>query len=230
MNKREYCLSDDVQDRLDSILVRWVISSVAKRVMQMDLGRKNESRILNTKAKSVIDDDKLNKGEVRLRQVCLSGSSDQMVVGTKVKFVDKSQQSKKNRRNIASHQVSHGIGSHEEKVYKSKQENELSLQKSSKVTSTHTKEKVWRSGSQVSTDKMVITTEHPVQELANGDVAMLMRNSIDTGSNVGVNYNSENFPNQQLTVSNPMQTNSSQTAFNMLEEAAKLKDRADKYN
>ncbi|KAK7289956.1 hypothetical protein RIF29_04021 [Crotalaria pallida] len=479
--------------------------------------KEKKARILNTEAKLVIDDDKLNKGG--MRQVCLSSSRDQMAVGTKVKFVDKSQQLKKHRRNSASHQVSDGIGSlgkdlgsgqlslaatsssskvsgsqraktnledvlgspvesvtssplwtsnlnkhilavgdisgkddalkgglsaigsrknknadnregkisvklkddriprslhsachkfssieyqvvdakdkvrvqaktsevknnhllegvqHEEKVYKSKQESELSLEKSGKVTSLHAKEKVRRSGSQVATDKMNFsasensysknggrhdssvdpsyhasghetrndakcsfykskleidntiqknaprhgssetgkqtevkqkdlensvlkadaqcntdrkaisrqnliqdfeeenranhvypesrfgkskvftssvgevkretlyvgfktapgfqkgdtTNEHSVQELANGDVAMLMRNSVDTGSNVGVNYNSENFPDQQLTVSNPMQTNSSQTAFNMLEEAAKLKDRADQY-
>lgn len=74
-----------------------------------------------------------------------------------------------------------------------------------------------------------VTNEHPVHVSGNGDVAKLMRKSVDVSSNVGVKYNPENFPDQQPTVLSPVQTNSSQTAFNTLEEATKLKDRADHY-
>ncbi|CAL0334939.1 unnamed protein product [Lupinus luteus] len=74
-----------------------------------------------------------------------------------------------------------------------------------------------------------MTNELPVHVSGNGDVAKTMRKSVDLSSNLGVNYNPEKVPDQHLTVSSPMQTKSSQTACNMLEEATKLKDRADHY-
>ncbi|KAE9594249.1 putative transcription factor & chromatin remodeling CW-Zn family [Lupinus albus] len=70
------------------------------------------------------------------------------------------------------------------------------------------------------------TNEHPVHVSGNGDVAYTMRKSVDLSSKAGVNYNSEKVHDQHLTMSSPVQTNSSQTACNMLEEATKLKDRA----
>ncbi|XP_019439306.1 PREDICTED: uncharacterized protein LOC109345011 isoform X2 [Lupinus angustifolius] len=73
------------------------------------------------------------------------------------------------------------------------------------------------------------TNELPVHVSGNGDVAKTMRKSVDLSSNVGVNYNPEKVPDQHLIVSSPMQTKSSQTARNMLEEATKLKNRADHY-
>ncbi|XP_019419776.1 PREDICTED: uncharacterized protein LOC109330169 isoform X2 [Lupinus angustifolius] len=68
--------------------------------------------------------------------------------------------------------------------------------------------------------------EHPVHVSGNGDVAYTMRKSVDLNSKIRVNYNSEKVHDQHLTMSSPVQTNSSQTACKMLEEATKLKDRA----
>ncbi|CAL0301599.1 unnamed protein product [Lupinus luteus] len=70
------------------------------------------------------------------------------------------------------------------------------------------------------------TNEHPVHVSGNGDVAYTMRKSVDLNSKVGVSCNSEKVHGQHLTMSSPVQTNSSRTAYNMLEEATKLKDRA----
>lgn len=56
------------------------------------------------------------------------------------------------------------------------------------------------------------------------------RNSADANRTVGVNRSSRNFaPDGQLSESGPISTNSSQTAFSILEEATKLKDSADHY-
>lgn len=74
-----------------------------------------------------------------------------------------------------------------------------------------------------------MSNEHPVHD-ANGGVVKLTRNSADVSNNVLVNYGSENCaPDQQLTVSSPVRTNASQTAAGTLEEATKLKERADHY-
>ncbi|KAE9591088.1 putative transcription factor & chromatin remodeling CW-Zn family [Lupinus albus] len=73
------------------------------------------------------------------------------------------------------------------------------------------------------------TDEHPVYVSGNVDVAKTTRKSVDLSSNVGVNYNFEKVPDQDFTMSSPVQTNPSQTASNMLEEATELKDRADHY-
>ncbi|KAJ1407623.1 Zinc finger, CW-type [Sesbania bispinosa] len=75
-----------------------------------------------------------------------------------------------------------------------------------------------------------MSNEHPVHVSGNGDMAKLMRNSAVINSNVLVNNSSGNFaPNQRPTMSSPVKTNSSQTAVETLEEATKLKDRADQY-
>ncbi|KAG4990523.1 hypothetical protein JHK87_023980 [Glycine soja] len=75
-----------------------------------------------------------------------------------------------------------------------------------------------------------MSNERPVHVSGNDDLAKSMRNYADVSNNAGVNYSSGNFaPDQQLTLSSPLRTNSSQTATGTLEEAAKLKDRADNY-
>ena len=76
-----------------------------------------------------------------------------------------------------------------------------------------------------------MSNEHPVHVPGNGDVAKLMRKSVDVSSSVGVNHSSGIFhPDQRLSVSSPVRSNSSQTAaFNTLEEATKIKDRADRF-
>ncbi|KAJ1427281.1 Zinc finger, CW-type [Sesbania bispinosa] len=55
-------------------------------------------------------------------------------------------------------------------------------------------------------------------------------NSADVNCKVGVNWRSGHFaPDGQLSESSPVTTNSSKTAFSILEEATKLKDSADRY-
>ncbi|XP_027338643.1 uncharacterized protein LOC113852537 [Abrus precatorius] len=69
--------------------------------------KEKKYKIFNKEAKSVTEgDDKLSKGG--MRQVCLSGSRDQNTVGTEERLVDKCQQPKKLRKNIASHQALDG--------------------------------------------------------------------------------------------------------------------------
>ncbi|OIV92057.1 hypothetical protein TanjilG_15048 [Lupinus angustifolius] len=72
-------------------------------------------------------------------------------------------------------------------------------------------------------------TFNPIHVSGNVDVAKTTRKSVDLSSNVGVNNNCEKVPDQHFTMSSPVQTNPSQTASDMLEEATKLKDRADHY-
>ena len=68
---------------------------------------------------------------------------------------------------------------------------------------------------------------YPLHASGNGDVAKLVSNSVDVSCKVGVNRNLGNFaPYGQLTVSSLVAINSSQTAFGILEEATKQKDRA----
>ncbi|KAK7412954.1 hypothetical protein VNO78_04742 [Psophocarpus tetragonolobus] len=75
-----------------------------------------------------------------------------------------------------------------------------------------------------------MTNENSVHVSGNGDLANSVRNYADISNNAGVNCSSGNFePDQQLTVSSPLRTNSNQTAVDTLEEASKLKDRADNY-
>ncbi|XP_061336743.1 cysteine-tryptophan domain-containing zinc finger protein 5-like [Gastrolobium bilobum] len=75
-----------------------------------------------------------------------------------------------------------------------------------------------------------MSSEHPVHVRGNGNGAKLMRNSADVSSNNGINHSSGNFsPDQQLALLSSVRTNSSHTAINTLEEATKLKDRADHY-
>ncbi|CAL0309629.1 unnamed protein product [Lupinus luteus] len=73
------------------------------------------------------------------------------------------------------------------------------------------------------------TNEHPIHVSGNVGVTKTTRKSVGLSSSVGVNYNCEKVPDQDFTLSSPVQTSPSQTASNMLEEATKLKDRADHY-
>ncbi|XP_073226267.1 cysteine-tryptophan domain-containing zinc finger protein 3-like isoform X2 [Cicer arietinum] len=71
--------------------------------------------------------------------------------------------------------------------------------------------------------------EHPVQD-GNSGLTKLTRDSADSSGNVLVNCSSGSLaPGQQLTVSSPARTNASQTAVDTLDEATKLKERADHY-
>ncbi|RDX82563.1 hypothetical protein CR513_36627, partial [Mucuna pruriens] len=77
-----------------------------------------------------------------------------------------------------------------------------------------------------------MSNEHPVHVSGNGDLAMSVRNHADTSKHAGVDCSSGSFgpdQQQQLTMSSPLRTNSNQTAIDTLEEATKLKDRADNY-
>ncbi|KAK7303813.1 hypothetical protein RJT34_14730 [Clitoria ternatea] len=75
-----------------------------------------------------------------------------------------------------------------------------------------------------------MSNELPVRVSGNGDLAKLKRNCADVSNNVGVNHSSGNFaPDQSLTLSSPLRMNSNQTAVEILEEATKLKDRADHF-
>ncbi|TKY72634.1 bidirectional sugar transporter SWEET12 [Spatholobus suberectus] len=75
-----------------------------------------------------------------------------------------------------------------------------------------------------------MSNEHAIHVSGNGDLAKSMRNYAHVSNNAVVNYSSGNFASdQQLTVSSPLRTNSNQTAVDTLEEATKLKDRADNY-
>ncbi|CAL0325813.1 unnamed protein product [Lupinus luteus] len=71
---------------------------------------------------------------------------------------------------------------------------------------------------------------HPVPASGLAYVTKLVRTSADVSCKVGVNHSSGNFASdRQVTESSPITTNSSQTAFSILEEARKLKDTADQY-
>ncbi|KAL2341738.1 hypothetical protein Fmac_009678 [Flemingia macrophylla] len=75
-----------------------------------------------------------------------------------------------------------------------------------------------------------LSNEHPVQASGNGDLSKSVRNYVDVSNNAVVNYSSGNFvSDHQVTVSSPLRINSNQTPVETLEEAAKLKDRADNY-
>ncbi|QCE13241.1 hypothetical protein DEO72_LG11g234 [Vigna unguiculata] len=75
-----------------------------------------------------------------------------------------------------------------------------------------------------------MANEHPVNVSDNGDLVKSMRNFADISNNAGVNCSSGNsVPDQQPTASSPLRTNFNQTTVDTLEEAAKLKDRADNY-
>ncbi|KAK7329412.1 hypothetical protein VNO77_23579 [Canavalia gladiata] len=75
-----------------------------------------------------------------------------------------------------------------------------------------------------------LSDEHAAHVSGNGDLAKLTRSCGDGSNNVGVNYSSGKFaPDQQLTLSSPLRTNPNQTATGTLDEATKLKDRADHY-
>ncbi|KAK7354795.1 hypothetical protein VNO80_20288 [Phaseolus coccineus] len=75
-----------------------------------------------------------------------------------------------------------------------------------------------------------MANEHPVNVSDNGDLVKSMRSFADSSNNAGVNCSSGNsVPDQQPTVSSPMRANLNQTTVDTLEEATKLKDRADNY-
>ncbi|KAJ1395192.1 Zinc finger, CW-type [Sesbania bispinosa] len=71
--------------------------------------------------------------------------------------------------------------------------------------------------------------ESQKEDMSNGQ-PVHARNSTDVSCKVGVNRRSGHFaPDEQLKESSPVTTNSSETAFSILEEATKLKDSADRY-
>ncbi|XP_014501408.1 uncharacterized protein LOC106762170 isoform X1 [Vigna radiata var. radiata] len=75
-----------------------------------------------------------------------------------------------------------------------------------------------------------MANEHPVNVSDNGDLVKSMRNFADISNNAGVNCSSGNsLPDQQPSFSSPLRTNFNQTTVDTLEEATKLKDRADNY-
>lgn len=75
-----------------------------------------------------------------------------------------------------------------------------------------------------------MANEHPVNVSDNGDLVKSTRNFADVSNNAGVNCSSGNsVPDQQPNVSSPPRTNFNQTTVDALEEATKLKDRADSY-
>ena len=74
-----------------------------------------------------------------------------------------------------------------------------------------------------------MSNEHPVHA-GNSGLTKLVRLSADSSSNVLVNCSSGSVPpGQQLTVSSPVRTNANQTSIDILEEATKLKVKADTY-
>lgn len=74
-----------------------------------------------------------------------------------------------------------------------------------------------------------MSNEHPVHA-GNSGLTKLVRLSADSSSNVLVNCSSGSVPpGQQLTASSPVRTNANQTSIDILEEATKLKVKADTY-
>jgi hypothetical protein len=75
-----------------------------------------------------------------------------------------------------------------------------------------------------------MSNEHPPVLDGNSGLTKLVKNSADSSGNVLVNCSSGSVaPGQQLSVSSPVRTNANQTAVDTLEEATKLKDKADHY-
>ncbi|CAJ1975979.1 unnamed protein product [Sphenostylis stenocarpa] len=75
-----------------------------------------------------------------------------------------------------------------------------------------------------------MSNEHPVKVLGNSDLVNSIRNYANVSNNAAANCSSGNsVPDQQPTVSSPVRTNFNQTSVDTLEEAAKLKERADNY-
>ncbi|KAK7264610.1 hypothetical protein RJT34_32219 [Clitoria ternatea] len=86
------------------------------------------------------------------------------------------------------------------------------------------------SSAEPETQKGDVSNEHSVQASGNGDVAKSVRNSADLSCKVGINHNSgSSVPDGRLSELSLVASNSSQTAFGILEEATKLKDSADHY-